>query len=113
MDISPDQLANAITLVRLGSILVPLAVVLNVAISLWAARRRPPITEELYRDFATKAEVHALREEIRRTLSELFTRQHTDQGAIEDKFQSIMNMLGTVNGKLARCPYLCKFTEGD
>ncbi len=83
-------------------------VILQVVTMGLALRRKPSIPEEMYRDFATKAELAALRAEWQNTMREYFNRQHANQMAIDDKFQAIMNIVGKLSGQLDRCPYLCK-----
>jgi len=82
--------------------------IVQIVVGLASLRRKPPIAEEIYRDFATKAELCAMREEFRQTLSEYFQRQHINQSAIDDKFQAIMRSVGEIEGQLRRCPYFCK-----
>lgn len=105
----PTDVENAVFVLRLFQAVHGILLLIVAVFSIAAYfRRRPPVTEELYRDFATKSEVTGLRSEMRGTMSEYFTRQHINQSAIEDKFQAIMNMIGEVNGQLKRCPYFCK-----
>lgn len=70
-------------------------------------RRTPPLSEELYKDFATKAEVTALRTHFDVTMKEYFERQHLDGKSVEDKFQAIMRSVGRIEGQLERCPLFC------
>ena len=71
------------------------------------ARRNPPVTEELYRDFATKVELTSLRADLIRSIDDLFTREHADIAAISDQLGAIQRSLGLLDGKLSRCPSLC------
>lgn len=83
-----------------------------------ARRRTPPLSEEMYKDFATKLDLSALRDDTAAKLEslhvdmeekfrELFSRQHLDGKSVEDKFQAIVRSLGRIEGQLERCPLFC------
>lgn len=125
MDAAPHDINTYIVFSQLLMLIVPLAAIINIAVSIWAGRRRPNITEELYRDFASKNDIHdiksdnvsverelkanmrELRIEFNAALAEYFQRQHNDQQAIEDKFQAIMASIGKIQGQLKKCPTTC------
>ncbi len=100
MEPTPEHFENAVTLARIILAVVPLAAILQVAVALWNARRKPSISEEVYRDFATKKELAQLRTDFNSTMTEFFSRQHTNQSAIDDKFTSIMRSVGRIEGEL-------------
>lgn len=102
MEPNAADIQQAITIGRLILAIVPIAALISVFANLWNARRKPSISEELYREYATKKELAELRAEHTKTMSEYFTRQHLNQLSIDDKFQSIMHSIGRVEGKLNR-----------
>lgn len=108
MEQSPEQLQQAIMIGQIILAAIPLMVFVQIGIQIWSARRRPGVTEEVYRDYATKKELAELRHDFNKTMSEFFSRQHMNQSAIEDKFQAIMRSVGSIEGELKKCPSLCK-----
>jgi hypothetical protein len=107
MQASPESIQQAITLGQIITALLPLTVLVQVGIAIYAARRKPSISEELYREYATKKDLAELRCDFNKTISEYFARQHLNQSAIDDKFQAIMRSIGKVEGKLEKCPTIC------
>lgn len=97
---SPENIQQAINLGQIIVALLPLAVIAQIAIALWAARRKPSISEELYREYATKREVAEIRSDFNKIIGELFNRQHLNQSAIDDKFSAIMRSVGMIEGQL-------------
>jgi len=71
-------------------------------------RRKPSVSEEIYRDYATKKELSDLRCDFNKTMGEFFARQHNNQSAVEDKFQAILHSVGRIEGELKKCPNICK-----
>jgi len=80
----------------------------QIGVAIWSGRRKPGVTEEVYRDYATKKELAELRQDFNRTMTEFFARQHINQSAIEDKFQAILRSVGQIEGQIKQCPNLCK-----
>jgi hypothetical protein len=90
------------------------------------ARRKPPIAEELYRDFATivalnnakkdmqdqvgglrqeyQAALTGMRQEYLASVDELFNLQRALTAATEDSLRGIARTLGRHDGKLENCP---------
>lgn len=108
MQATPAEIQQAINLGQIIVALLPLAVIVQIGIAIWNGRRRPGVTEEVYRDYATKKELAELRHDFNKSMSELFARQHLNQSSIEDKFNSILLKIGKVEGKLEKCPTICK-----
>ena len=108
---SPQDVDNARLLwqlVQVGGTVVALIT------ALIAVRRRPPLSEELYKDFATKADLDDLRSDFNRDLAALKTDLATYKaeinvalGAGTKMFHDMERTLGRVEGLLERCPYLC------
>lgn len=105
---SPAEIQQAINLGQIIIALLPLAVIAQIGIAVWNARRRPGVAEEVYRDYATKKELAELRQDFNKSISELFTRQHLNQQSIEDKFNSIILKIGKVEGQLKHYPTISK-----
>jgi len=80
--------------------ILAIAPIVAIAAALSSMRRKPPISEELYRDFVTKSELDALRQEVRKTWQELFgvTR------ALKDDIGDMAENVATIKGFLSRCP---------
>ncbi len=108
MEPTPAQIDNAVTLARIILAVIPLAAILQVAVAVWNARRKPSVSEEVYRDYATKKELAQLRADFNATMTELFARQHLNQSAVEDKFNAIMRSVGVIEGQLKKCPKVCE-----
>ena len=76
------------------------AIVSNV----YRMRRTPPVAEELYRDFATKAELAHLRTEFLSTFGELFAVTRTLRDKISESTASLTGQINRLEGILSRCP---------
>jgi predicted NAD/FAD-binding protein len=100
MEPNAEHIQQAITIGRLILAVVPLASIISVIVSVWNARRKPSVSEEVYRDYATKKELADLRTDFNQTMSEFFSRQHINQSAVEDKFQAILHSVGRIEGEL-------------
>lgn len=74
--------------------------VISVIVGLASLRRRPPVQEELYKDFATRAEVQQLRAEFLKTAGEVFdvTRQ------LKESSISLVAQINRLDGVVSRCP---------
>ena len=107
MEPTPEQIENAVLLGRIILAVVPLAAIVQVVVAVWNGRRRPSVSEELYRDFATKGELKDLRADFNASMTEYFSRQHTNQSAIDDKFQAIMQSIGRLQGEFKKCSQVC------
>jgi hypothetical protein len=107
MQPSPESIQQAITLGQIITALLPLTVLVQIGIAIYAARRKPSISEELYREYATKKELLDLKADCTKTMNEYFARQHLNQSSIDDKFQAIMRSIGKVEGQLQKCPNIC------
>lgn len=108
MQATPDDIQQAISLGQIIIALLPLAVIVQIGIAIWNGRRRPGVTEEVYRDYATKKELAELRQDFNKSMAELFSRQHMNQSSIEDKFSAILRSVGQIEGQLKNCPNVCK-----
>ena len=129
MEASAEQMQQYIMIGKIIIALVPLATIIQVALNIYNSRRKPSVSEELYRDFATKKdlaerkqsvseelyrdfatkkELAELRNDFRDNMREMFERQHRNQSAIDDKFQAIMHSIGQVEGEIKKCPHFCK-----
>jgi hypothetical protein len=108
MEPSPADLQEAIRLGQFILTLLPLAVFVQVGVAIWSGRRKPGVTEEVYRDYATKKELAELRHDFNKTMNELFSRQHLNQQDIDNKFNAIMRSVGQIEGQLKSCPNTCK-----
>jgi hypothetical protein len=108
MEPTAEQLQQYILIGKIIIGLVPLATIAQLLLNIYNSRRKPSVAEELYRDFATKKELADLRVDFRETMNEFFTRQHQNQSATDDKFNSIMRSIGVVEGEIKKCPHFCK-----
>lgn len=100
MQVSPAEIQQAISLGQIIVALLPLAVLVQIGVAVWSGRRRPGVTEEVYRDYATKKELAELRHDFNKSIGELFARQHLNQQSIEDKFSSIIRAVGKIEGQI-------------
>lgn len=75
-------------------------VLLNGFTMLVALRRKPAITEEMYRDFATKEELRQLRAEFLKTAAEIFDISRQLKQSLSD----LNHAVGRIEGALSRCP---------
>lgn len=66
--------------------------------------RQPALSEELYRDFATKSELIQLRSEYLKTMGEAFDAVRRLQAAVESELRSQTAALSRIEGKLENCP---------
>lgn len=107
MEPNAEQMQQAIMIGRLILAIVPITAIINVVINIINTRRKPSISEELYREYATKKDLAELRTDFNKTMNEYFSRQHMNQASIDDKFVSIMRSIGKVEGKLEKCPTIC------
>ncbi len=71
----------------------PIALLIN-------SRRRPTLTEELYRDFATKQDLAALRSEMMTVTGEIFSVTRK----LKDEATALVGHLNRLDGILSRCP---------
>lgn len=107
---TPADVASANWLWQGIIVLSALAALASSFIAIFATRRRtPPIVEELYKDFATKAELRELatRAEVEEIRQELRTMRDDVRSSLksgEILFQSIMRSIGNIEGMLSRCP---------
>jgi hypothetical protein len=108
MEPNAEHIQQAIFTGRLILAIVPLTTIAGVAANIWNARRKPSVSEEVYRDYATKKELSELRQDFNKTMSEFFARQHINQSAVEDKFQAILHSVGRIEGELKKCPNICR-----
>jgi len=108
MEPNAEHIQQAITIGRLILAIVPLASIISVVLSVWHARRKPSVSEEVYRDYATKKELADLRTDFNKTMGEFFARQHLNQSAVEDKFNAILRSVGRIEGELKKCPNNCR-----
>jgi hypothetical protein len=69
-----------------------------------AMRRKPPVQEELYKDYATKDDVRQLRSEFLKTTGEIFDVQRNIRAATDETFMEVKQKLGYIDGALSRCP---------
>ena len=99
-NVSPELLSQAIFLMQALIALGVLLPFIRIGISIWAARRQPSITEQLYKDYATKKDLEKLENHFNETMTEYFVRQHNESSAINDKFQAIMQSIGEIKGQL-------------
>jgi len=100
MEPSLPQIQQAITLGQIIVALLPLATIAQIAIAIWAGRRKPGVTEEVYRDYATKKELADLRYDFNKSIGELFSRQHLNQQSIDDQFKTLIKDVGNLNGQI-------------
>jgi Tfp pilus assembly protein PilO len=98
---SPADVESAVFFWRAATFLVLVLGIAGTITSLIVSvRRKPALPEELYRDYATKAELYQLRTEFLKTTGEVFDvmRQLKNQ---MDPFIAQVNRL---EGALSRCP---------
>jgi hypothetical protein len=88
--------------------IVFISTIVSIVSSIASMRRKPTVSEEVYRDYATKRELAELRCDFNKTMGEFFARQHSNQSVIEDKFQAILHSVGRIEGELRKCPNICK-----
>jgi len=82
---------------KLLLIAIAVSQVINIFIG-W--RRRPAVVEELYRDFATKAELQQLRQEFLKTSGEIFEVMRN----LKESSVIIVGQVNRLDGILSRCP---------
>lgn len=93
----PDQIESANWLWNLFTVGGMLsALVVSIGAFIRSCRRQPPLTEEIYKEFATKKDLEKLRDEINPSLA---------NGS--KLFREIERALGQVEGQLKHCPYFC------
>ena len=74
-------------------------------LSVWlSSRRTPPVTEELYRDFATKEEVRQLRQEFLSTSGEIFDVMRKLKESLDESMRPLVAQINRLEGVLSRCP---------
>lgn len=100
MQPTPAEIQQAINLGQIIVALLPLAVIAQIVIAIWNGRRKPGVTEEVYRDYATKKELAELRASFDTSMRELFTRQHLNQQSIDDQFKTLIKDVGHINGQI-------------
>ena len=104
----------------LGAISFLLGLVATVLAIAMSFRRKPPLSEEVYKDFvrrtefaavqeaiklmAPRTEVDALRAEYLKTVGEVFEILRQMKHAYEQDFKSVERALGRFEGILSRCP---------
>lgn len=81
-------------LVQVGGTIT--AVLVSIGAFVRSCRRQPPLTEEIYRNFATKQDLKDLHDEITKSLAGGTT-----------LFREIERSMGQIEGQLKRCPFLC------
>ena len=67
-------------------------------------RRKPPIAEEIYKDFATKAEVAQLRADMLRTWGEVFEVLRQNAKEMSTATAQLTGQVRLLEGILSRCP---------
>jgi hypothetical protein len=68
------------------------AIIVSIGAFVRSCRRQPPLTEELYKDFATKPDLEKLREDVNESLSQgttLFREIERSIGRIEGKLETM------------------------
>lgn len=80
------------------------SVLVNLILALKALRRDPPVSEELYRDFATKTEVKQLREEFLKTTGEVFEVLRHVGDKFAHEVSTLTAQVNRISGILERCP---------
>jgi len=88
----------------LGVLLAVVASALSIYRSLRDPGRHPPLSEELYRDFATKSDLAQLRNEYLKTVGEAFDAIRRLQAAVEVELRNQTAALSRIEGKLENCP---------
>jgi hypothetical protein len=89
-----NLISNIASLAALGA---------SVFAMLKAYRREPPLSEQILKDFATKADLHDLKVELEKTRTEI--NQQLRSG---DKcFKDLERVIGRLETMLSMCPYLC------
>ena len=86
------------------NVVLTLVVIAGFVTNILSWRRKPPIAEDLYRDFATRAELQQLRTEFLKTTGEMFAVMRSIRDEIahtSDRFTAQVNRL---DGILSRCP---------
>ena len=78
------------------------AMVVSIGAFVRSCRRQPPLTEEIYKNFATKADLDKLRDDITKSLSGGTT-----------LFREIERSMGQIEGQLKRCPYFCDIPKKE
>jgi hypothetical protein len=84
-----------------------ISTIVSIVSSIASMRRKPSVSEEVYRDYATKQELADLRHDFNKSMNELFSRQHLNQQSIDDKFSAILRSVGQIEGQLKKCPNVC------
>lgn len=81
------------------------------SVAVWAGRRRPPITEELYRDFVRRGELQALeernqiaRDETRATIKILRDNMESMVRTNAKSFSELERALGRIEGAMRNKP---------
>lgn len=94
--------------VFMGQLVPALAVILGVISTVagivLSFRRRPPLAEEMYRDFATVKQLDQLRAEFNRTMAEIFDVQRQLKSGMDQNFKDLERGIGRIEGQLRNCP---------
>jgi hypothetical protein len=100
MEPTAAQMQQAITIGRLILAIVPLATIASAAIAFWNARRKPSLSEELYRDFVSRSACDArhCREAADRSASISEINARLEEG--NKLFRTLERALGRIEGVL-------------